>query len=220
VVGLAAVLLVAGCGSSASTTSTTGKATLVAALGDGVAAGSPGFDPSHGNAKLLGFAENPQSQWEYWAAQKHPRLAFRNCGVYGERTDQIAKRLDACANGADVLVIEGGLGDIEQGRPIAEAARNLRAMVVRGKELGPRVELAEVIPWSNGWPEAARKIVALNRAIQAIGRDEHVTVLPFYSVLDDPKHPGRTKDAWTADGENPSVAGYERLGELAFKPPG
>jgi lysophospholipase L1-like esterase len=220
VVGLAAVLLVAGCGSSAPTTSTTGKATLVAALGDGVTAGSPGYDPSHGNAKLLGFAENPQSQWEYWVAQKNPRLTFRNCGVYGERTDQIARRLDACASGADVLVIEGGLDDVEQGRPVAEAARNLRAMVVRGKKLGPRVELAEVIPWNNGWPEAAPKIVALNRLIHAIGREEHVTVLPFYSVLEDPTHPGRTKDAWTADGENPSVAGYERLGELAFRLPG
>jgi lysophospholipase L1-like esterase len=191
----------------------------VAALGDGVTAGSPGFDPSHGNAKLLGFAENVQSQWEYWAAQKNPQLTFRNCGVYGERTDQIAKRLDACAAGADVLVIEGGLDDVEQGRPI-EAARNLRSMVMRGKKRGVRVEIAEVIPWNNGWPQGAGPILELNRMIRAIGREEHVRVLPFYSVLDDPKRPGRMKDAWTADGENPSVAGYKRLGELAFRLPG
>ena len=216
-VGLAAVLLVAGCGTSATTTSTSARTTLVAALGDGVTAGSPGYDPSHGNAKLLGFAENVQSQWEYWAQRRDPHLTFRNCGVYGERTDQIAKRLDGCAAGARVLVVEGGLEDVVQGRPVAEAARNLGAMVRRGKKLGLRVELAEVIPWNNGWPQAAPKIVALNRAIHAIGRAEHVRVLPFYSVLDDPKHPGRMKDAWTADGDNPSVAGYERLGELAFR---
>jgi lysophospholipase L1-like esterase len=218
VVGLAAVLSLAGCGHSASTSSSA-KTTLVAALGDGVTAGSPGFDPSHGNAKLLGFAENVQSQWEYWAAQKNPDLTFRNCGVYGERTDRIAKRLGACAKDADVLVIEGGLEDVIQGRPVAEAGRNLRAMVGRAKKLVPHVQLAEVIPWNNGWPQAAPKIVALNRLIHAIGRDEHVRVLPFYSVLDDPKHPGRTKDAWTADGDNPSVTGYERLGELAFRLP-
>jgi lysophospholipase L1-like esterase len=191
----------------------------VAALGDGVTAGSPGFDPSHGNAKLLGFAENEQSQWEYWAQRKNPRLTFRNCGVYGERTDQIAQRLGACAAGADVLVVEGGLDDVEQGRPVAEAARNLRAMVARGKKLGLRVELAEAIPWNNGWPQAAPQIAAFNRGIHVIGRDEHVRVLPFYSVLDDPRHPGRMKDAWTADGDNPSVAGYERLGELGFRLP-
>jgi lysophospholipase L1-like esterase len=213
-------LLVVGCGSSTATKSTPPDRTIVvAALGDGITAGSPGFDPSHGNAKLLGFAENPQSQWEYWAQQADPRLRFRNCGVYGERTDEIAKRLVACGTGAEVLVVEGGLDDIAQGRPVAKAARNLRAMVTRAKTLGLRAEIAQVIPWSNGWPDAAPKILALNRLIAAIGRAEHVRVLPFYAVLDDPQHPGRMKEAWTADGDNPSVEGYRRLGELAFRLP-
>ena len=30
---------------------------------------------------------------------------------------------------------------------------------------------------------------------------------------------GRTKDTWTADGDHPSVQGYRRLGELAFRLP-
>jgi lysophospholipase L1-like esterase len=220
VVGLAAIFLLAGCGGSGvKINPNVHVTTLVVALGDGVAAGSPGYDPSHGNAKLLGFAENPQSQWEYWTSTTKPPVTVLNCGVYGERTDQIAKRLGGCAKDADVLVIEGGLDDVMQGRPVAEAARNLLAMVVRAEKLGVKVELAEVIPWNNGWPQAAPKIVALNRLIHAIGRHEHVRVLPFYSALDDPKHPGRMKDAWTADGDNPSVAGYRRLGELAFRLP-
>lgn len=225
-VGLAAVLLLVeltGCGGSAATTTTTGtrsgKSIFVAALGDSITAGSPGYDPSHGNAKLLGFAENPMSQWEYWAQQKDPRLLFRNCGVFGERTDEIATRLLACQTGADVLVVQGGINDIAQGRPVAQAARNLRSMVVHGKKLGLRVEIAQLIPWNNGWPDADPKIRALNRLIDGIGRDEHVRVLPFYSVLDDPQHPGRMKDAWTADGDHPSIVGYRRLGELAFRLP-
>jgi lysophospholipase L1-like esterase len=219
---VAAVVFVAGCGAgSSSKTSRTGSARgiVVAALGDGITAGSPGFDPSHAHAKLLGFAENPQSQWEYWAQRQDPRLRFRNCGVYGERTDQIARRLVACGRGADVLVIQGGIDDIAQRRPLAEAARNLRAMVVRGKKLGLRVEVAEVTPWNNGYPDAAPKILALNRLVHALGDAEHVRVLPFYSVLDDPRNRGRMKSAWTADGDNPSVAGYRRLGELAFRLP-
>ena len=218
---LALAVLATGCGGSPATTTGPTQATriFVAALGDGVTAGSPGFDPSHGNAKLLGFAEDQQSQWEYWAEKANPRLRFRNCGAYGERTDEIAKRLLACETGADVLVVEGGLDDVAQGRPVAEAAGNLRAMVARGKKLGVRVEIAEAIPWNNGWPDAAPKILALNRAIHAIGRAGHVRVLPFYGVLDDPQHPGRMKDAWTADGDTPSVAGYRRLGELAFRLP-
>ena len=220
--GAAALMLLAGCGGSTSMTTTSaksGKTIFVAALGDGITAGSPGFDPSHGNAKLLGFAENPQSQWEYWAARKDPRLRFRNCGVYGERTDQIAARLVSCQTGADVLVLEGGIDDIVQGRAVASAARSLRAMVERGKSLGLRIDLAEVVPWNNGYPYAAPRILALNRLIHTIGRTEHVRVLPFYSVLDDPRRPGRMEEAWTADSDNPSVAGYRRLGELAFRLP-
>ena len=221
-VGLAAVLLLTGCGSGSTGTTTSakhGKKILVAALGDSITAGSPGYDPSRVRAKLLGFAQNPQSQWEYWAERKDPRLRFRNCGVFGERTDQIARRLVDCKTGAHVLVVQGGINDIVQGRPVAEAARNLRSMVERGKRLGLRVEVADVLPWNNGYPVSAPKILALNRLIHAFARAEQVRVLPFYATLDDPKSPGRMEGPWTADGEHPSVAGYRRLGELAFRLP-
>jgi lysophospholipase L1-like esterase len=225
VVGLAAVLLLtlfAGCGGSSPSTTTgarPGRTIFVAALGDSITAGSPGFDPSAARASQLGFGQDPQSQWEYWAARKDPRVRFRNCGVYGERTDEIARRLVACQTGADVLVVQGGINDIAQGRPVAEAARNLRAMVDRGKKLGLRVEIAELIPWNNGYPDAAQRIVKLNGLIHVIALVERVRVLSFYSVLGDPGNPALMKGAWTADGNHPSVEGYRRLGELAFRLP-
>ena len=67
-------------------------------------------------------------------------------------------RLDECVVGADVLVVQGGINDIAQGRPVAAAAENLRAMVRRGKELGLRVLLVDLLPWNNGWPDAEPKI--------------------------------------------------------------
>jgi lysophospholipase L1-like esterase len=191
----------------------------VAALGDSITAGSPGYDPSAGMAKLLGEGQVPKSQWEYWAQQQDPRLEFRNCGVFGERTDEIARRLVSCQRGADVLVIQGGVNDLAQGRSPASAAANLRRMVERGKSLGLKVEVADVPPWNNGYPTFAPRILALNRLIHRLGRAEHVRVLPFYAVLQDPVRPGRTKDTWTADGDHPSVQGYRRLGELAFRLP-
>jgi lysophospholipase L1-like esterase len=220
---LAAVLLLASllvaCGAATKRAEPPRKSIFVAALGDSITAGSPGFDPSHGNAKLLGFAENPKSQWEYWAALKDPRLRFRNCGVYGERTDEIARRLLDCQKGADVLVVQGGINDIVQGRPVERAARELQLMVERGKRLGLRVEVAELIPWNNGYPDADAKIRRLNALIHEFGRAGHVRVLPFYRTLEDPARPGRMKEAWTADGDHPSIAGYRRLGELAFRLP-
>jgi lysophospholipase L1-like esterase len=92
-------------------------------------------------------------------------------------------------------------------------------MVERGKRLGLRVALAELLPWNNGYPHADPQIRALNRLIHGIGRREKVPVLPFYKTLEDPAKPGRMKESWTSDGDHPSVAGYELLGEKAFRLP-
>ena len=185
---------------------------MVAAVGDSITEGSPAHDSRRGG--------DVTSQWEYWAARADPRLVFRNCGRYGERTDEILARLDECADGADVLVVQGGINDIAQGRSVEHAAENLRAMVRRGKELGLRVAIADVLPWNNGWPDAAPRIRRLNELIAQLAREEDVPLLPFHDTLEDPERPGRMRPEWThADGDHPSVAGYRRLGEVAFRLP-
>ena len=141
--------------------------------------------------------------------------------MYGQRTDEIRRRLEDCARGAHALVVQGGINDIAQGRDLAAAAADLRAMVRRGKELGLRVGVADVLPWNNGWPDAEPKIRRLNELIANLARDEDVPLLPFHDTLEDPERPGRMKDDWThADGDHPSVAGYRRLAEAAFRLPG
>ena len=185
---------------------------VVSALGDSISEGSPEFDGRGGGDET--------SQWEYWAARADPRLVFRNCGVYGQRTDEIAERLDACAAGADVLVVQGGINDIAQGHAVEAAAANLQAMVRRGRQRGLRVALADVLPWNNGWPDAEPEIRKLNALIVEVAREEGVPLLPFHNTLEDPERPGRMHEEWThADGDHPSVAGYRRLGELAFRLP-
>jgi lysophospholipase L1-like esterase len=166
--------------------------------------------------KIRGGA-NPESQWEHWAARRDPRLQFRNWGVYGEGTDHISRRLDRCAEGADVLVVQGGINDIAQRRPVEPAAENLRAMVRRGKELGLTVLLADVLPWNNGHPAAEGPIRRLNELIAALALEEDVPQLPFHDTLEDGQRPGRMREEWTSDGDHPSIEGYRRLGELAFE---
>jgi lysophospholipase L1-like esterase len=189
---------------------------VVAALGDSITAGSPGWDPDP-RVRTRIPEPDPESQYEHWAALADPRLEFRNCGVYGERTDEIARRLGSCAPGADLLIAQGGINDIAQGRPVEPAAENVRAIVRRGNELGVAVVLADVLPWNNGWPDAEAPIRGLNELIAAIGREEGVVVLPFHDTLEDPGRPGRMREEWTSDGDHPSVEGYRRLGELAFR---
>lgn len=185
--------------------------TLVAALGDSITAGSPLWDPDPSIRAAIGSSLDPRSRYEYWLEQRRPGVRFRNCGVFGERTDEIAARLDGCARGADALIVQGGINDIGQMRSVTDAARNLRTMVQRGKRMELRVKLVEVLPWNNGGAAAAPRIRALNRAIAQIGREEDVPVFPWYSTLEDPAAPGNMKPEWTIDGDHPSVEGYRRL---------
>jgi lysophospholipase L1-like esterase len=121
--------------------------------------------------------------------------------------------------GAEVLVVQGGINDIAQRVEMEIAADRLRAMVRRGKELGLGVAIADVLPWNNGWPAAEPEIRRLNALIAALALEEGVPLLPFHDTLEDPDRPGRMREDWTSDGDHPSVAGYRRLGELAFRLP-
>ena len=174
----------------------------VAAVGDSITAGSP-------------WDDDPTIGWPAAAAEADPRLRFTVCAVYGKRTDEISAWLDDAAAGAEVLVVQGGINDIAQGRAVSDAAANLRAMIRRGQELGLRVAVANVLPWNNGWPRAAGAINELNALIEEMG----VPVLPFRETLEDPERPGRMREEWTVEGDHPSVEGYRRLGELAFRLP-
>jgi lysophospholipase L1-like esterase len=187
---------------------------VVAALGDSITAGSPYWDPDPSVQEQIGSALDERSQWEYWATQSDPRLGFRNCGIYGQRTDEIAERLEECANGAEVLVVQGGINDIAQLQPVVTAAASLRGMVRRGQEMGLRVALADVLPWNGGWPRMEEPIRRLNGLIHAIADKEGVSLLQFHDTLADPARSGRMRDEWTSDGDHPSVEGYRRLGEL------
>lgn len=179
-----------------------GQEVHVAAIGDSITAGSP-------------WDDDPAVGWPAAAAAADPRLRFTIRAVYGKRTDEIAAWLEEAVDGAEVLVVQGGINDIAQARPVAEAAANLGEMIRRGQDLGLRVTVADVLPWNNGWPRAEAAIRELNASIYAMD----VPVLPFHETLEDPERPGRMREEWTVEGDHPSVEGYRRLGELAFRLP-
>jgi lysophospholipase L1-like esterase len=187
---------------------------IVAALGDSITAGSPLWDPDPGVRREIGAALDERSQYEWWAQRADPSLELRNFGVYGQRAEQIAARLEAAAAGADVLLVQGGINDVAQRRPVEGAAAALGEMVRRGRRLGHRVLLADVLPWNNGWPAAEAPIRTLNGLIRELAAAEGAVPVPFHDTLEDPERPGRMRAEWTDDGDHPSVAGYRLLGEL------
>jgi lysophospholipase L1-like esterase len=185
---------------------------VVAVAGDSISAGSPLWDPDRAVRRRIP-APDERSQWQWWAAQADPRLEFRTTAVYGERTDQIARRLDLVLDGADMLVVQGGINDVVQRRPVEEAAANLQAMFERGRAAGIAVAVTDVLPWNNGDAPAAAGIERLNALIRQLD----APLLPFHDTLADPADPTRMGDGLTDDGDHPSVEGHRLLGERAFR---
>jgi lysophospholipase L1-like esterase len=197
-------------------TKSTGGRIRVAALGDSITAGTPGWDPDPiVRAKLE--APNEHSQWMFWAAHNDANVDFVNHGVNRERTDQIAARLDEALEDARAIVIQGGINDIVQGRPIDLAAADIETMIRRARNRVQHVLVANVLPWNNGDDRAAEAILALNEAVAQIAAGLDIEVLPFYATLEDPTARGRMTPEWTVEGNHPSIEGHRRLGEQAWR---
>jgi lysophospholipase L1-like esterase len=190
-------------------------ATVVAVAGDSISAGSPLWDPDPAVRARIP-APDERSHWQWWAAQADARLEFRTTAVYGERTDQIASRLDLVLDGADVLVVQGGINDIVQGRPVEFAALDIAAMLQHGRRAGVALAVTDVLPWNNGDARATEEIRSLNELIRTLT----TTLLPFHETLANPANPERMKDGLTDDGDHPSIEGHRLLGERAFRLPG
>jgi lysophospholipase L1-like esterase len=190
------------------------KRVVIVGLGDSITAGNPGWDP---DPALRSEGSDPASQYLYWAANADPRLEYRNHGVGGERTDQILARFDeAVGDGADVLIVQGGINDIVQGISPDVAIGYLRTMVQRGKERGLAVVLVDVLPWNKGWPDAEPQIRRLNDLIRELAVSEDIKVMPFHDTLEDPDKLGRMREQWTPDGNHPSAEAHRLLAERAF----
>jgi lysophospholipase L1-like esterase len=192
---------------------------VVSVAGDSISAGSPSWDPDPAVRARIDSPDE-RSQWQWWAARMDERLEFRTTAVYGERTDEIARRLDLVLAGADVLVVQGGINDVVQRRPVEDAARNMEAMLERGRGAGLALAVTDVLPWNNGDERAARDIVQLNALIRELAATASATLLPFYATLADPAVPSRMAIVLTDDGDHPSIEGHRLLGERAFRLPG
>jgi len=189
--------------------------TKVAALGDSITAGAPLWDPDKATRDSLGEGvADEKSQYEYWAEQRLGDASFKNCGVSGQRTDEIAARFDECTKGAEVVIVQGGANDLNQGKSPESAAQNLQAMIKKGKDRGLRVATTELVPWPGGDPDQTPNVQKLNELIAQIGEEEDVPVFAWNEALADPGQPGQARPGMIGDDQiHPTVEGYKRIAE-------
>lgn len=189
---------------------------MVAVAGDSISAGSPLWDPDPAVRARIASPDE-RSHWQWWAAQADERLEFRTTAVYGERTCEIARRLELVLAGADVLVVQGGINDVVQRRPVEHAAANLEAMLERGSAAGLALAVTDVLPWNNGDERAVQDIERLNTLIRELAAGAGATLLPFHDTLADPADSSHMAEGLTDDGDHPSIEGHRLLGERAFR---
>jgi len=186
---------------------------MIVCLGDSTTAGTPLFQ-SPVEAPPDGMGDE-RSQFAHWLRQARPDWRVLNCGVNGERSDEIAARMerDVLAHEPTVVVIIAGVNDVYQGRSVDHVTAQLKAMYDRARLAGIAVVAGAIVPYNTATPEQNAKMHAINRWIKdtagpAGPRLWFVDTRAAVAAPDDPD-----KLAGSPDGLHPDIEGYRRMAE-------
>jgi lysophospholipase L1-like esterase len=189
---------------------------MIVCLGDSTTAGTPLFK-SPVEAPPNGEGDE-RSQFPYWLRQAHPKWTVLNCGVNGERTDQIAARFDrdVLAHQPRVVVIIAGVNDIYQNLRADRVIAQLAAMYDRASSAGLAVVAGTIVPYNTATADQNARMHAVNAWIIA----QAATRPRFWSAdtraaAADPANPDRLSGS--PDGLHPDTDGYRKMA-LAIAP--
>ena len=185
----------------------------VVCLGDSTTAGTPLFK-SPIEAPPDGEGDE-RSQFAYWLRQDHPDWLVRNCGVNGERSDQIAARFDrdVLAHHPAVLVVIAGVNDVYQGRDTAHVTSTLRHVYDRARDAGIPVVAGTIVPYDTATAEQNAKMHAINAWIaEEAKRNPNMTCVDTRAATAAATDPDRL--AASPDGLHPNIDGYRRMAKI------
>ena len=183
---------------------------IVVCLGDSTTAGTPLFQ-SPLEAPPDG-AGDERSQYPYWLRQARPAWRVVNCGINGQRSDEIAARFDRDVFGqnAGAVIIIAGVNDVYQGREAAHVTEQLDGMYRRALAHSIPVIAGSIVPYNTATADQNARMHAINAWIagEAAWREG------LYFV--------DTRAATAADGEpdrlagspddlHPDIDGYRRM---------
>ena len=183
----------------------------IVALGDSTTAGTPGFrSPVEAPPDGRG---NPQSQYAYWMAQRHPGWHVLNRGVNGERVGEIFQRFarDVIAQHPRVVILLAGVNDIYQGDPAPRIIERLQRLYEEAARQRIAVVACTILPYAG--MDAARRdrLSQVNAWIHDYSSSHGLLFCDLFSVVRDPASPWQLRG--TPDGWHPDVQGYRAMGE-------
>ena len=184
----------------------------IVALGDSTTAGTPAFQspleaPPHGRG-------DETSQYAYGLMEAHPEWQVVNCGVNGERSDEIRARFDrdVLAHGPRAVVIIAGVNDVYQGRTAEAVTAHLAAMYARAADARIAVVAGSILPYNTATPEQNARMRRINDWIRGHGGIAFADTRTAVAASDDSD---RLFDS--SDGLHPTPAGYRRMAD-AIRP--
>jgi len=185
----------------------------IVCLGDSTTAGTPLFK-SPIEAPPDGEGDE-RSQFAYWLRHAHPEWQVTNCGVNGERSDQIAERFDrdVLAHHPQAVVIIAGVNDVYQGRAIDHVTAQLDAMYARARAAGIPVVAGTIVPYNTATADQNARMHAINEWIRrhADQNPGHVWFADTRLAAADPANIDRLSGS--PDGLHPDIAGYRRIAD-------
>jgi lysophospholipase L1-like esterase len=184
----------------------------IVGLGDSTTAGTPGFlspleAPPSGRGDLT-------SQYAWWLMQARPAWEVLNCGVNGERSDEIGARFtrDVLDAAPRVVVIVAGVNDVYQGRPAAHVIDRLRGMYREAATAGIRVVAGSILPFNTATSDQNARMREVNDWIAAeAARDRNVWFADTRRAVAAPGNPEALVSS--PDELHPSPDGYRRMAE-------
>lgn len=144
-----------------------------------------------------------------------------NAGVPGQTTEEGVDtiRQDLLVSRPQVLLLQEGANDANQGEPPFTIAANLRDMAKFGREAGAQVFIGTLLPQrpeplvagclSRGY--GAANIASINAAIRAMATAEGLVLVDLHAAFG-----GVPGDLIGVDGLHPSPAGYEKIAGTFF----
>jgi acyl-CoA thioesterase I len=178
----------------------------------------PEPDPAHPRVIFVG--DSITERWNL--GQSFPEQGYINRGVSGQQTSQIEDRLpqDVLALHPSVVWLLAGTNDLAAGLSEEDIVANLRQMVLACRSCGIRIIVSSLLPVSDYHasqnPDFQRtlarppaQILAINKAIESMCRQEKATFLDLHAILADAS--GFMPADLSPDGVHPNAAGYAKI---------